>query len=56
MEDYNFFSISYFLIVKNSPIKKNNKLKICPIVKLKNKYPNCSSGTLKNSNINLNNE
>ena len=32
------------------------QLIICPILKLKNKYPNCESGSLKNSIINLKNE
>ena len=32
---------------------KNTKLMTCPIVKFRNRYPNCSSGTLKNSIINL---
>ena len=39
-----------------NPHVKAIQLIICPILNLKNKYPSCGSGSLKNSITNLKNE
>ena len=46
----------FFLKNKPIPITNKNTHKIWPIVIPKIKYPICESGSLKNSNKNLNNE